>query len=178
MRLQCLVPLCFFLLLSGWPGQRSEARTVILEKCVVNVHMSELHKHYSGLRASAISGDAAIEVKLLDKEMIKSLKEGQTCCFLRLLLRFYVERVFVSFSASQVEQQREASAVANGFVSLRNNIHKCHCQCEEDTQRSMDSIIAEFDELPRGEAAKKAVGELDTVLSWLEVLSPKTRSRK
>ncbi|KAK7880709.1 hypothetical protein WMY93_032659 [Mugilogobius chulae] len=60
---------------------------------------------------------------------------GSACCFVRLLLRFYVERVFVSFSAAEPEEQRGASAIANGFISIRNVIHKCHCHCEEETQR-------------------------------------------
>ncbi|XP_020792696.2 interleukin 19 like, partial [Boleophthalmus pectinirostris] len=161
-----------------WLGQRSEGRTVILDKCVVNIYMSELQKHYASLRPSAISGDTAIEVRLLDKALNKNVKEGQSCCFIRLVLRFFVERVFVNFSTAEAHEQRGASAVANGFISLRNNIHKCHCQCEEETQRLLDSVIAEFDKLEIAEAAKKAVGELDTVLEWLEEHSQRSRTRK
>lgn len=53
------------------------------------------------------------------------LQEGQTCCFLRLVLRFYVERVFSNYVSSQPQQQRYSSALANAFVSIRKDIHKC-----------------------------------------------------
>ncbi|KAJ0023722.1 hypothetical protein NQD34_003621 [Periophthalmus magnuspinnatus] len=177
MKLQCFAPLCFLLFL-GWLSQRSEGRTVIMDKCVVNVHMNELQKHYSSVRPSAISGDTAIEVKLLDKTLISKVTESQSCCFIRLVLRFFVERVFVNFSATDPQVQTGVSAIANGFISIRNTIHKCHCHCEEETQRTVDSIISQFDKLQTGEAAKKAVGELDTVLEWLESLSQKARTRK
>lgn len=52
-------------------------------------------------------------------------QDGQTCCFLRLVLRFYVERVFSNYASSEPQQQRCSSALANAFVSIRRDIHKC-----------------------------------------------------
>lgn len=52
-------------------------------------------------------------------------QEGQVCCFLHLVLRFYVERVFSNYASSQPQQQRCSSALANAFVSIRKDIHKC-----------------------------------------------------
>lgn len=52
-------------------------------------------------------------------------QEGQTCCFVRLLLRFYVERVFSNYASTEPQQQRSTSALANAFVSIRRDIHKC-----------------------------------------------------
>uniref|UniRef100_A0A8C6WKE8 Interleukin-20 n=1 Tax=Neogobius melanostomus TaxID=47308 RepID=A0A8C6WKE8_9GOBI len=138
MQLQYFVPLCLLLVL-GWLGRESEGRTVILDKCVVNVHIHELQKHYSSVRSAAVSRN--------EKTNSPVMNEGQTCCFIRLLLRFFVERVFAGFSTSEAEEQRAVSALANGFISVRNSIHTCHCQCKEDTQRIMDSIITKFDEV-------------------------------
>ncbi|CAL1607948.1 unnamed protein product [Knipowitschia caucasica] len=177
MMLQCFVPLCFLYFLSFLSLPGCESRTVILDKCVINVHTHELQKHCSALRPSAIAGDTAIEVRLLDKTLIQKVNEGQTCCFMRLLLRFFVERVFVNF-VSEPQLQSKASAVANGLISVRSNIHTCRCQCDEDTQRIMDSIVTEFDKLQINAAAKKAVGELDTVLDWLELYTQKARAKK
>lgn len=52
-------------------------------------------------------------------------QDGQTCCFLHLVLRFYVERVFSNYASSQPQDQRCSSALANAFVSIRRDIHKC-----------------------------------------------------
>ncbi|TNN42834.1 Interleukin-20 [Liparis tanakae] len=159
--------LCLLLLLSclSEPG---ESRTLSLASCSVNVHMHELRKYYNDIRSDAIESDSAIGVKLLDKSLINNLQDGQTCCFLRLVLRFYVERVFSNYASSQPQHQRCSSALANAFVSIRKDIHRCHCHCEEDTQRKMDSLTSEFIKLDINQAAQKAVGELDTVLEWLE----------
>ncbi|XP_008294253.1 interleukin 19 like [Stegastes partitus] len=165
MLLGCSVSLLLLLVCLTEPV---ESRTLHLDSCSVNVHMHELRKYYSDIRSNAISEDSEIGVKLLDKSLMTTVQEGQRCCFLRLLLRFYVERVFSNYASSQPQQQRCSSALANAFVSIRRDIHKCHCLCEEDTQRKIDSVHAEFDKLQVGQAAQKAVGELDTVLEWLE----------
>ncbi|XP_044034844.1 interleukin 19 like [Siniperca chuatsi] len=151
-----------------------ESRTLHMGSCSVNVHTHELRKYYSAIRSHAIAGDSEIGVKFLDKTLIRNVQEGQTCCFLRLVLRFYVERVFSNYASSEPQQQRCSSALANAFVSIRRDIHKCHCHCGEETQRTVDSLHAEFIKLEINPAAKKAVGELDTVLEWLEGLSQKT----
>uniref|UniRef100_A0A3Q3W2K0 Interleukin family protein n=1 Tax=Mola mola TaxID=94237 RepID=A0A3Q3W2K0_MOLML len=154
-------------------GEVTQGRHLLLNACSVNVHTQELHKYYSHIRSNAITGDSEIGVKLLDKSLIKGVQEGQTCCFLRLVLRFYVERVFGNYASSQPQHQRSSSALANAFVSIRRDMHKCHCHCTEETQRTVDSLDAAFNKLDMNKAAQKAVGELDTVLDWLEGLSQK-----
>uniref|UniRef100_A0A8C2XJD1 Interleukin family protein n=1 Tax=Cyclopterus lumpus TaxID=8103 RepID=A0A8C2XJD1_CYCLU len=160
--------LCLLLLLNCL-SELGESRTLSLASCSVNVHMHELRKYYIDIRSDAIESDSAIGVKLLDKSLINNVQDGQTCCFLRLVLRFYVERVFSNYASSHPQHQRCSSALANAFVSIRKDINRCHCHCEEDTQRKIDSLHAEFIKLDINQAAQKAVGELDTVLEWLEV---------
>ncbi|XP_036007786.1 interleukin 19 like isoform X1 [Fundulus heteroclitus] len=162
------------LLLLGFLNGPVESRTMHADGCSANVHFHELHKHFSDIRSDAISADGEIAVKLLDTSLMKNVQEGQTCCFVRLLLRFYVERVFRNYESSQPHQQRCASSLANAFVSIRKEMHKCHCNCGEETQRTIDSVLAKFDKLQIEQAAQKAVGELDTVLEWLEGLAPKS----
>lgn len=105
---------------------------------------------------------------------------GQTCCLMRLVLRFYIERVFSNYASSQPQDQRCSSSLANSFVTIRRSIHKCvsqcrqlrrsvihvpetksitepvtitvphsvqNCQCSEETQRTVDSLHAEFNKV-------------------------------
>ncbi|KAF3689689.1 Interleukin-20 [Channa argus] len=167
--------LCLLLVLS-WLSEPGESRTLHLDSCSVSVHTHELRKYYSDIRPNALAEDGEIGVKLLDRSLIKDIKEGQTCCFLRLLLRFYVEKVFSNYASSQPQQQRCSSALANAFVSIRRDIHKCHCHCGEDTQRTIDTLHADFIKLQINQAAQKAVGELGIVLEWLEGLGQKAHS--
>ncbi|XP_031176600.1 interleukin 19 like [Sander lucioperca] len=167
--------LCLLLLISCL-SEHVESRTLNLDSCSVNVHTHELRKYYTDIRSNVIEGDSEIGVKLLDKSLMKHVQDGQKCCFLRLVLRFYVERVFGNYASSQPQQQRCSSALANAFVSLRRDIHTCHCHCGEGTQRTVDSLHAEFIKLETNQAAQKAMGELDTVLEWLEELGQKTHT--
>ncbi|XP_007561300.2 interleukin 19 like isoform X2 [Poecilia formosa] len=162
------------LLLLGFLNGPAESRTLHMDGCSANVHLHELHQYFSEIKSDAISADGEIGVKLLDASLMKNVQEGQTCCFVRLLLRFYVERVFGNYESSQPSQQRCSSALANAFVSIRREMHKCHCHCGEETQRTIDSVLANFDKLQIQQAAQKAVGELGTVLDWLEGLGSKT----
>ncbi|XP_068451237.1 interleukin 19 like, partial [Clinocottus analis] len=164
------------LLLLSCLSELGESRTLSLASCSVNVHMHELRKYYTDIRSAAMESDSAIGVRLLDRSLINHVQVGQTCCFLRLVLRFYVERVFSNYASSQPQHQRCSSALANAFVSIRKDIHKCHCHCEEDTQRKIDSLHAEFIKLDIAQAAQKAVGELDTVLEWLEEMNGHTHT--
>uniref|UniRef100_A0A8D2ZXX6 Interleukin family protein n=1 Tax=Scophthalmus maximus TaxID=52904 RepID=A0A8D2ZXX6_SCOMX len=154
--------ICLLLLLSCLGGP-VESRALHLDSCSRQCAHTRI-----------VEGDREIGIRLLDKSLIKDVQEGQVCCFLHLVLRFYVERVFSNYASSQPQQQRCSSALANAFVSIRKDIHKCHCQCGEETRRKADSIHAEFIKLQASEAAQKAMGELDTVLDWLEGLSQKT----
>ncbi|MEQ2178051.1 hypothetical protein GOODEAATRI_009936 [Goodea atripinnis] len=52
-------------------------------------------------------------------------QEGQACCFMRLLLRLYVERVFSNYESSKPHQQRSSSSLANAFVRIRREMHTC-----------------------------------------------------
>uniref|UniRef100_A0A3Q3FC81 Interleukin 19 like n=1 Tax=Labrus bergylta TaxID=56723 RepID=A0A3Q3FC81_9LABR len=130
--------LCLLVLL-GWMSGYVESGTLHLDSCSVSVHTHELRKYYSAIRTNAIEENMT--------SICLSLQEGQTCCFLRLVLRFYVERVFSNYVSSQPTQQRSTSALANAFVSIRRDIHKCHCQCAEETQKTIDSLHAEFDKV-------------------------------
>lgn len=99
---------------------------------------------------------------------------------MRLVLRFYIERVFSNYASSQPQDQRCSSSLANSFVTIRRSIHKCvsqcrqlhcsvihvpdmksiteleiitvphsvqNCQCSEETQRTVDSLHAEFNKV-------------------------------
>uniref|UniRef100_A0A3Q4ANB6 Interleukin family protein n=1 Tax=Mola mola TaxID=94237 RepID=A0A3Q4ANB6_MOLML len=151
-------------------GEVTQGRHLLLNACSVNVHTQELHKYYSHIRSNAVS---SMQHPTLFFMINFVFQEGQTCCFLRLVLRFYVERVFGNYASSQPQHQRSSSALANAFVSIRRDMHKCHCHCTEETQRTVDSLDAAFNKLDMNKAAQKAVGELDTVLDWLEGLSQK-----
>lgn len=196
----------------------ARSRTLILNSCSINVHLEELHGHYSSIRLSAVSGChrtrhflgitsiphrlwflwisdrsrwrdrceiseqiidwwspgevffwsfpnqmqpfkmyqiVLIEAKRLHQlfrthlssswpvihtswehlsNRSASLRQvGQRCCFLRLVLRFYVERVFGNYASAQSQDQSSVSSLANTFVIIRRQIHKCVSHLRSET---------------------------------------------
>ncbi|KAG8007936.1 Interleukin-20 [Nibea albiflora] len=182
--------LCLLLLLSCL-GELVEGRALHLDSCSVNVHTQELRRYYSTMRSNLIAADGEVAVKILPKSLIKNVQDGQMCCFLRLVLRFYVERVFSNYASAQPQDQRCSSALANAFVSIRKDIHKCVSELTATVRRKHKGQLtpcmlslprSDFspppfflsEQLEINQAAGKAMGELDTVLEWLEGLGQKT----
>uniref|UniRef100_A0A8C2XJ20 Interleukin 19 like n=1 Tax=Cyclopterus lumpus TaxID=8103 RepID=A0A8C2XJ20_CYCLU len=165
--------LCLLLLLNCL-SELGESRTLSLASCSVNVHMHELRKYYIDIRSDAVKNSYNLTFMCLSQD-------GQTCCFLRLVLRFYVERVFSNYASSHPQHQRCSSALANAFVSIRKDINRCvssitlEIGCLFTVMLIIKSIVLSvfspflsIEQLDINQAAQKAVGELDTVLEWLE----------
>ncbi|XP_019736768.1 interleukin 19 like isoform X2 [Hippocampus comes] len=160
--------LCFSLCLLLGLAAKPALTLSLVNNCSFSVHMPELRRYYSEIRLKAIREDTEIGVRILSITAMRDVQDDQTCCFLRLLLRFYVERVFRNFAGDQPQEQRSCSALANAFVAMKRNINKCHCLCNEETHKAIDSLETEFTKLSTDKAAKKAVAELDTLLDWLD----------
>uniref|UniRef100_A0A665VXW8 Interleukin 19 like n=1 Tax=Echeneis naucrates TaxID=173247 RepID=A0A665VXW8_ECHNA len=179
MKILLCCSLCLLFLLSCL-SEPADSRSLHLGSCSVSVHTHELRKYYSTIRSDVVimfvrHGLLRATRVCFNPNFAILSQEGQTCCFLRLVLRFYVERVFGNYASSEPQQQRGSSALANLlFITVSCSLQ--HCHCEEETQRKIDSIHADFIKLEVGQAAQKAMGELDTVLEWLEGLNQKIQS--
>ncbi|XP_062400887.1 interleukin 19 like [Sardina pilchardus] len=150
----------------------TSARRLQLGSCHVSVHTHELRQHFLSIRQSVVTQDTQIGIRLLRSDILKDVQGSQSCCFLRHLLRFYVERVFGSPAATHTLQQRTTGVLANAFLSIKKDLRQCHdqmhCQCGEQSRLKMEAILASFDKLEPKAATVKAVGELGVVLEWLE----------
>ncbi|XP_015198059.1 interleukin 19 like isoform X2 [Lepisosteus oculatus] len=122
-----------------------------LGSCAINIQVHELREYFNEIRQTI---------------------PAESCCFLRHLLRFYVENVFSHYSASSAQVRRRTSSLANSFLSIKRDLRQCHthkhCQCEEETQLKIKTIQTAFDKMNIKVASVKAIGELDFLLDWLE----------
>ncbi|XP_035243876.1 interleukin-20-like [Anguilla anguilla] len=162
--------LLFALLASCLPFTAS--RQLHLGQCVINVHTQELKQYFSEIRQSMLTEDSHMGLRLLKSHTMKDVQPTESCCFLRMLLRFYVERVFSSYSTGQSHVRRSTSNLANSFLSIKKDLRQCHahmqCHCHEHTSHKFADIQASFDKLNQKEGAVKAMGELDSLLDWLD----------
>ncbi|KAI4884825.1 hypothetical protein NFI96_021008, partial [Prochilodus magdalenae] len=143
-----------------------------LGACTLTVHTHELRHHFHQIRHSMLTEDNHKGVRLLRGDMMKSLQATESCCFLRQVLRFYIEKVFNSYTSSQSLHRRTTSVLANSFLSISKDLRACHsqmhCQCSAETNLKFDAIQTNYDKLEIGAASVKAIGELDSLLEWLE----------
>ncbi|GAA6093351.1 interleukin 19 like [Tachysurus ichikawai] len=158
-------------LLAGILGS-AMGRKLNLGSCTVTVHTHELRHHFQQIRHNMVAQDNHKGVRLLKVEMMKSLQATDSCCFLKQLLRFYIEKVFSGYTSSQSLHQRTTSVLANSFLSMTKDLKVCHaqmlCQCSQEANLKFDAIRETYDKLEVAAASVKAIGELDYLLVWLE----------
>nr|XP_023688159.1 interleukin-20-like isoform X2 [Paramormyrops kingsleyae] len=119
-----------------------------------------------------VNEDKHISTRLISKQTMKELQPLESCCFLKQLLSFYVERVFSSYVPNQSQFRRNTSNLANSFLSIRNDLLKCQeemrCECGADSEARLATIHANYEKLEPRDGAVKAIGELDSLLEWME----------
>ncbi|KAL7837276.1 hypothetical protein SRHO_G00269870 [Serrasalmus rhombeus] len=147
-------------------------RRLHLGACALTVHTHELRHHFHQIRHSMLTEDNHKGVRLLRGDMMKNLQATESCCFLRQVLRFYIEKVFNTYTSSHSLHRRTTSVLANSFLSISKDLQACHeqthCQCNAETIEKSDAIQANYNKLEPAAASAKAIGELDSVLEWLE----------
>ncbi|KAI7794946.1 interleukin 19 like [Triplophysa rosa] len=150
----------------------AQARKLHLGNCVVNIHTHELRHHFQHIRQAMISGDDHKSIRLLRKDMMHNLQVTETCCFLKQLLHFYMDKVFISFTSGNSLHRRTTSVLANSFLGISKDLRACHaktqCECTEGVRLKLAGIQTMYEKLDHAEAAVKAIGELDSLFEWIE----------
>ncbi|KAK1139352.1 interleukin-20-like [Acipenser oxyrinchus oxyrinchus] len=158
------------LLVHGVPA--AMGRRLHFGKCVVSVQIHELREYFSEIRKTIVGEDGNSGVRLLKEHAMKNIKPLESCCFLRQLLRFYVESVFNRYTPKDSQIRRRTSSLANSFLSINRDLRQCnahlHCQCDEETKKRIEAIQSTFEKLDVSAATVKAIGELDYLLDWIE----------
>ncbi|XP_050978873.1 interleukin 19 like [Labeo rohita] len=150
----------------------AEGRRLHLGSCKVNIHTHELRHHFQHIRQNMISGDDHKGIRLLRKDVMNSLQATESCCFLRQLLHFYMDKVFINYTSSHSLHRRTTSVLANSFLSITKDLRVCHanahCECGDDAKQKLTAIQTMYDKLDQSAGAVKAIGELDSLLEWME----------
>ncbi|XDV51697.1 hypothetical protein PO909_020533 [Leuciscus waleckii] len=150
----------------------AQGRRLHLGSCKVNIHTHELRHHFQHIRQGMISGDDHKGIRLLRKDVMNSVQATESCCFLRQLLDFYMDKVFISYTSSHSLHRRTTSVLANSFHSITKDLRVCHanahCECSVDARLKFTGIQTTYDKLDQAAGAMKAIGELDSLLEWLE----------
>ncbi|XP_040595282.1 interleukin-20 isoform X2 [Mesocricetus auratus] len=125
--------------------------TLHLGSCVITANLQAIQKEFSEIRDSVHS---------------------DRCCFLRHLVRFYLDRVFKFYQTPDHRILRKTSSLANSFLIIKKDLSICHsrmaCHCGEEAMKKYNHVLSHFTELEHQAAVVKALGELDILLRWME----------
>ncbi|KPP62375.1 hypothetical protein Z043_119448 [Scleropages formosus] len=96
-----------------------------LGNCAITVHVHELRHNFNEMRQNVVKQDQQIGVRFLTKQTMKDIQLSESCCFLKHLLRFYVERVFSSYTTTASQHRKSTSNLANSFLSIKRDLRQC-----------------------------------------------------
>ncbi|XP_028654936.2 interleukin-20-like [Erpetoichthys calabaricus] len=140
--------------------------------CEVSIHIHELRDYFNEIRHTINDDDRNLKVQILKDHILLKVKPSESCCFLRHTLRFYVEKVFSHYTASNSQIRRRASGLANSFLTIKRDLRQCHalqlCSCDDGSRTRLEEIHSTYEMLDVKVAAVKAIGELDFLLDWIE----------
>ncbi|KAL1774861.1 interleukin-20 isoform X1 [Sigmodon hispidus] len=158
-----------FLLLTPLTG----LQTLHLGSCVISANLQEMQKEFSEIQDSMQAKDGNIDIRILKTtESLQDIKSSERCCFLRHLVRFYLDRVFKFYQTPDHRILRKTSSLANSFLLIKKDLSICHsrmaCHCGEEAIKKYNQILSHFTELELQAAVVKALGELGILLRWME----------
>ncbi|XP_069098230.1 interleukin-20-like [Pleurodeles waltl] len=116
--------------------------------------------------------DTSTDVTLLDIRLLNGIQHTERCCFLRELLRFYLNKIFKPLEATNSNVGGEIKSLANSFLSMKLQLKHCRdnltCLCGEQSRNMMDIIEEQFQKLDEKAATMKAVGEINILIHWIK----------
>ncbi|KAJ1138281.1 hypothetical protein NDU88_004672, partial [Pleurodeles waltl] len=140
---------CFFslTLFCLWT-QVAEGRRPHFGHCAVAVDIEEVKRYFEAIKDSVHLQDTSTDVTLLDIRLLNGIQHTERCCFLRELLRFYLNKIFKPLEATNSNVGGEIKRLANSFLSMKLQLKHCRdnltCLCGEQSRNMMDIIEEQF----------------------------------
>ncbi|XP_041052040.1 interleukin 19 like [Carcharodon carcharias] len=150
----------------------SQAKRLHFGRCSLTANLPEIQRAFSDIRQGIQAEDIIDDVRILTKSTLHGIQAEESCCFLRHMLRFYVETVFKHHAPSSSLIERRTNILANSFLSIKRDLRQCHadmkCHCGENSRTKIQNIQNTFENLAVRAAAVKAIGEINILIEWME----------
>uniref|UniRef100_UPI00398EECD3 interleukin-20-like n=1 Tax=Pristiophorus japonicus TaxID=55135 RepID=UPI00398EECD3 len=162
---------CLALSVNIFQPHPAETTRLQFGQCSLMVNLQEIRDYFSEIKQIIQAEDAITDIRLLTESVFHGIQAEESCCFLRHMLRFYVETVFKHHTPSSSFIERRTSSLANSFLSIKRNLRQCNaqlkCQCGEESKVKIGEIQNAFENLDLNAAAVKAIGEVDFLIHWM-----------
>ncbi|XP_051891031.1 interleukin-20-like [Pristis pectinata] len=150
----------------------AHGRRLNFGRCTVTASMARIQEAFLDIKQAIQAEDATDDIRFLTRSTFNSIEAQESCCFLRHILRFYVETVFKHHTPSSPLIERRTSSLANSFLSIKILLRQCHeerkCHCGEETREKINLIQTTFEKMELNAAAVKAIGEIDILIDWMQ----------
>ncbi|XP_073525297.1 interleukin-20-like [Phyllobates terribilis] len=136
-------------------------------------HIVEIRDIFLTIRSSIQKQDNYIDFQILQTSLIQGIPPSDRCCFLENVIHFYMDKVFKQYSMLDAEHEIAISKISNAFCEFFSTKRSCvdfAYTCEDITMVNLKTIEISFKELPQRNAVIKAIGELDTLLRWMDLV--------
>nr|XP_033774528.1 interleukin-20-like [Geotrypetes seraphini] len=116
--------------------------------------------------------DSSSSLRIIDRSCLQDIAPSEQCCILRLLLNFYLGKVFRHCESVDPLLRRNIGVIANSFLSIKRELRICQaetrCVCRRQSRLTCQTIQENFEKMDISTAVLKALGELDILLDWME----------
>ncbi|XP_072886352.1 interleukin-20-like [Hemitrygon akajei] len=100
-------------------------RSLTFGQCTLTASMTEIQQAFLDIKQAIQAEDEADDIRVLSRSIFHSIQAQESCCFLRHMLRFYVETVFKHHTPSSPLMERRTSSLANYFLSMKILLRQC-----------------------------------------------------
>ncbi|XP_067913816.1 interleukin-20-like [Heterodontus francisci] len=163
--------ICLVISVSIYQPLGAETKRLHFGQCTLMVNLQEIRDYFSEIKQIIQAEDTITDIRFLTESLFQGIQAEESCCFLRHMLRFYVETVFKHHTPSSSLIERRTSSLANSFLSIKRDLRQCsaqlQCHCGEESKVRIEEIHNAFENLDFNTAAVKAIGEVDSLIHWM-----------
>ncbi|XP_043572170.1 interleukin-20-like [Chiloscyllium plagiosum] len=103
----------------------AESKRLHFGQCSLTANLQEIQDYFSEIKHIIQAEDTITDTRFLTESIFHGIQAEESCCFLRHLLRFYVETVFKHHTPSSSLIERRTSSLANSFLSIKRDLRQC-----------------------------------------------------
>uniref|UniRef100_A0A8C9P5P5 Interleukin-24 n=1 Tax=Spermophilus dauricus TaxID=99837 RepID=A0A8C9P5P5_SPEDA len=137
------------------------------------VNLQQLREAFWTIQETVQAQDNNTSVRLLRQEVLQNVSDAESCYLIHALLKFYLNTVFKNYhKRAEFKTLKSFSTLANNFIVIMSKLQPTQenemFSVSESAHKRFLLFHRAFKRLDIEAALKKALGEVDILLTWME----------
>uniref|UniRef100_A0A8C9PX51 Interleukin-24 n=1 Tax=Spermophilus dauricus TaxID=99837 RepID=A0A8C9PX51_SPEDA len=136
------------------------------------VNLQQLREAFWTIQETVQAQDNNTSVRLLRQEVLQNVSDAESCYLIHALLKFYLNTVFKNYhKRAEFKTLKSFSTLANNFIVIMSKLQPTENEMfsvSESAHKRFLLFHRAFKRLDIEAALKKALGEVDILLTWME----------